>query len=98
MESLFLLGKASIVEDALTAALCDLLSDIGEPALVRSLLEEARRVNEAGHLLPARPLELGDWTTFGIDLWPHFKGQGEPDAVLWLYRGRTVVAAVVVVT
>ena len=44
MESLLLHGRAPIQEDALTAALADLLDDLGEPGLLADLLARIRAV------------------------------------------------------
>jgi len=95
MESLFIKGKARIIEDALTASLFDLLSVLGSNALVRAVFSSAERVNATGRT-QGDHLDLGvRWDTFAVELWPSWP-EGEPDAVIWLLAGGRRVNGLVV--
>ena len=95
MESLFIRGKARIIEDALTASLFDLLSALGSSDLVRAILSRAQRVDAHGRF-QGDLLKLGEgWDAFQVELWPSWP-EGEPDAVVWLLAGGRRVGGLVV--
>lgn len=95
MESLFLRGKAHLIEDALTASLFDLLVVLDSPAYLAEILSGAHRVDRRGRMTGRHlELEMG-WDRCAVDLWPSWR-EGEPDAVIWFFQGNTRTGGVVV--
>ena len=88
MESLFLRDKASVVEDALTAALGDLLTDLGDVGIVGRLIAAARPADRDGRPLLRPVMETESCDGFWVDLWPRLEALGgAPDMVVWPTRG-----------
>lgn len=83
------------MEDALTASLSDLLTDLGECAVIRDLLGDARMVKADGSVDRQANPEIPMFDGFQASLWPSWK-TGEPDLYLELKWGARTVAGVVV--
>jgi hypothetical protein len=96
LESYLLRGRAAIQEDALTAALVDLLEDLADAELVAAVLGRLRPVKADG--TPTHPINaaLAPFDAFTVELWPDWKKRGEPDVAVSLWTGAELVAVIAI--
>jgi hypothetical protein len=95
VESFFIRKRGPLVEDALTAALGDLIADLDNASVVKAFLGGLRAVDAQGRPRPGHATPLPAFNAFELELWPSWK-RGEPDLFLHLrYDGGSVAGVVV---